>query len=102
MSEHGRKRGSIGLTIIMGLALIGLALGFHLYDFKIRDHSKAVNITSCVVFGAMLFWWALSEAKTWEIGFETITMAVTVILAIVAILTLTSVHRFGARFLQTV
>jgi hypothetical protein len=86
-----RKRESIALTIIMGLALIGLALAYGIADFKLREHPKAVNIVTCVVFGGILFWWAFSEDKSWGIGFETITMAVTVILAVIAILTLTSI-----------
>jgi len=90
MNGHGRKHGSIVLAVVMGLAMIGLALGIY-FGFKISEYPKPVNILTCIVFAGILFWWAFSEDKEWGIGFETITMAVTVILAVIAILTLTSI-----------
>ena len=87
---NGRKHGSIVLALLMGIGLWGLALAIHFADFKIHDHQKKINIGTCVFFGLIVFWWVFSEGKSWGIGFETITMAVTVILSVIAILTLTA------------
>jgi hypothetical protein len=90
MQGRGRKHGSILLAILMGISLLGLALGIYIGDFRIKDHQRSINIGTCIFFALILFWWAFSEGKSWGIGFETITMTVTVIVAVIAVLTLTA------------
>jgi len=90
-AEKERKQGSTILAFALAIALFILALAIWITDFHINDHAKAVNIFTCIFFGGVLFWWAVSWGKAWGIGFETITMSVTVILAVIAILTLTSI-----------
>jgi hypothetical protein len=43
---------------------------------------------SAALFGMVLLWWVAGEGKKWGIGFETITMVVTVVTALVAIIAL--------------
>lgn len=65
MSEHhqkdGRKSGSTALTIIMGCALVLLAIGLSVGNLKLNDYKSAVDIGTCVFFGTILFWWAFSK-----------------------------------------
>jgi len=85
-----RKTGSNVLTAVTGVAL--LALGFAILGSIIVDlkaHRLAVNGGACILFGVILLWWAFSAGKDWGIGFETVTMTVGVVTAVIAILTLT-------------
>jgi hypothetical protein len=85
-----RKTRSVVLVMIMGAGLLifgGLVAVFG--DINPKDHAYFINVATCIFFGFILLWWAISEHMCWGIGFETITMSVTVILAVVAILTLT-------------
>jgi hypothetical protein len=87
-----RKNGSNILAVVLGFLLIVLAvcIGFGFTpDFKDKDTLIAVNAGSSALFGGVLLWWAASENKAWGIGFETVTMVVGVVTAVVAILTLT-------------
>jgi hypothetical protein len=87
-----RKKGSVYLAFALSVSL--LALGACIAfgpspDFKNPITLKIVNGGSATLFGIVLLWWAVSEEKDWGIGFETITMVVTVVTAVVAIFTLT-------------
>jgi hypothetical protein len=75
----------------MGLALValGVVIAIKGHQFKIKDYATPINIGASLFFGIVLLWWAFSENKPWGIGFETITMAVTVVLAVLGVLTLT-------------
>jgi hypothetical protein len=72
----------------MGTMLIALAAALCFSEFTVKDYSREINVGTCLFFSGILFWWASSEGKAWGIGFETITMAVTVVLAVIAILAL--------------
>lgn len=88
----GRKCGSNVLASIIGGALIALAIGIASGwspNFQDRSTLKVVNGGSSVLFGIVLLWWAASEDRAWGIGFETVTMVVGVVTAVIAILTLT-------------
>lgn len=90
MSDSPRKTGSVVLAATIGVTL--LVLGFWILrfgDLNLKDYSAPVNIGTCILFGIVLLWWAVSANKEWGIGFETITMVVTVVTAVIAILTLT-------------
>ncbi|MGY3547842.1 hypothetical protein ACVWZ4_003231 [Bradyrhizobium sp. USDA 4472] len=91
-----RKRGSVALAMAMGIALVVLGTVICLQhltgnEFKIKDYAVPVNVGTCFFFGFVLLWWAVSGGNNqWGIGFETITMAVTVVLAVIAMLALTA------------
>ncbi|MCP1846828.1 MULTISPECIES: hypothetical protein [unclassified Bradyrhizobium] len=84
-----RKDGSFALTVITGSALLILGIAILTsYIVDIRAHRAFVNGGACILFGSILLWWAFSEGKNWGIGFETVTMTVAVVTAVIAILAL--------------
>jgi hypothetical protein len=89
-----RKKGSSILAGAVGIALLilgGAILAPMIVDvgtIDIRAHRVVVNGGACVLFGLVLLWWAVTEGKDWGIGFETVTMTVAVVTAVIAILTL--------------
>jgi len=83
------KRGSNLLT--GGTALALLILGTVIFAsgaVDIRANRVIVNGGACVVFGLVLLWWTVGEGSDWGIGFETVTMTVAVLTAVIAILAL--------------
>lgn len=105
----GRRNGSIAIGILGGIALLMtgvIAWGWPNLTSLVRD----VDVGSCFLFAAILFWWAWSPPtikrraeipdrqpnlfgtfyrdRNWGIGFETVSMVVGVLVAVVAILTL--------------
>jgi hypothetical protein len=86
-----RKCGSIVLTAATGAALLGLGITILAsVVVDLRAHRTAVNGGACLLFGTILLWWTFSEGKRWGIGFETVTMTVAVVTAVIAILALTA------------
>jgi hypothetical protein len=86
----GRKTGSMVLTAVTGVALVVLGLAiFGSFIVDLKAYRLTVNGGACVLFGLVLLWWAFSEEKDWGVGFETVTMTVGTITAVIAILTLT-------------
>ena len=112
---RGRRSGSVKTAyfIAIGLCLLALAdfiyLLTHLNDMELY-HSKGagwkflINSASSFMFGATLFWWAVSPTRAgapyqfwspWRglaqsgIGNETVVMVVSVVSAVVVIFTLT-------------
>lgn len=97
-----RYQGSTLTAYVVAVLLLALA-GFLVSGKEIDwvNAKKRVEIGSCVVFAIALLAWA--RTKDWsdpahhfqhtesKIGFETLTMVVTVITALVAILTLANV-----------
>ncbi|SFQ05044.1 hypothetical protein SAMN05216330_11445 [Bradyrhizobium sp. Ghvi] len=84
-----RKRGSNFLT--GGTALALLTLGIVIFAsgaVDIRSNRVIVNGGACVLFGLVLLWWTFGEGRDWGIGFETVTMTVAVVTAVIAILAL--------------
>jgi Kef-type K+ transport system membrane component KefB len=93
-----RQQGSTVAAYILGVILIVLAIylftGGEVNWVKVQ---RFVNGATCAVFALTLFLWARSKDWTTEhhqksirkIGFETITMLVTIVTAVIAILTLT-------------
>ena len=86
-----RKKGSVALSVIMGIALLFLGLVIWRFGFNPKEYAVQINVVACVFFGVILLWWAATPNRDWGIGFPSITMAVTVVLAVIAILTLTYV-----------
>lgn len=90
--DKPRKKGSNVLAFVIGVALIALGactlLGVHVSLDK-NELARLINGGSSALFGIVLFWWAISERKTWGIGFETVTMVVGVVTAVIAIFTWT-------------
>lgn len=88
---RGRKPGSSILAGIIGFLLVVLAISIFLGAIdNLKQHRILVNGGSSLLFGIVLFWWAVSNKRQWGIGFETVTMVVGVVTAVIAILTLTS------------
>ncbi|MBH5370960.1 hypothetical protein [Bradyrhizobium glycinis] len=90
----GHKTGSNILTIMTGgaLLLLGAAILVSFFVFGVivdlRAYRVGVNGCACILFGLVLLWWAFGEGSDWGIGFETVTMTVAVVAAVIAILTL--------------
>ncbi|MGY4466944.1 hypothetical protein ACVWWK_002626 [Bradyrhizobium sp. LB9.1b] len=83
------KRGSNLLTGATGGALLllgGAILASYVVD--VRANRVIVNGGACILFGVVLLWWTFGEDKNWGMGFETVTMTVAVVTAVIAILTL--------------
>jgi hypothetical protein len=89
----GHKKGSNALACGLGFLLLalGVCIGFGLFtpDFRDATMRKIVNAGSSSLFGIVLLWWVMGEDRTWGIGFESVTMIVGVVTAVIAILTLT-------------
>jgi uncharacterized membrane protein YiaA len=103
MSEP-RQQGSTITARILGVVLVcvgvllpaitNLKPGFDWISYR-----AWVNYGSCILFGGMLLWWGFCKSLTKpvdhyqetksRIGFETITMVVGVLTALIAIWTLT-------------
>ncbi|PJG53793.1 hypothetical protein CVM73_18950 [Bradyrhizobium forestalis] len=66
----------------MGIAILGS------FVVDVRAHRVVVNGGACILFGLVLLWWTFGENESWGIGFETVTMTVTVVTAVIAILAL--------------
>jgi hypothetical protein len=102
-SDKPRKNGSILTALIAGVlvGIIGIAELAHAPPYKCED---AINGGSGILFAIVLLWWVFSDenpygkfrwsnpfylGRHWGIGFETVTMVVTVVSALVIIFTLT-------------
>src|SRR5216684_7303501 len=101
-----RKNGSILAALLGGLAVVGFGI-FTLYTGQTPNRLEyLINGGASILFGLVLLWWVFSQEnpqeqgfrwpnpfyrgkRNWGIGFETITMVVTVLTAIVVIFTLT-------------
>ena len=92
---------AVGAVLMIFAAYLGLAWWCGRF-FDVGQFEKVIDIGSCAIFGAVLLWWGLCKpfatydrSTAGKIGFETITMIVTVITALIAIFTLTdaAAHR---------
>lgn len=91
-----RRKGSTVTGWVCGAALalfgLGILLGWISSD-TLMSHRDWINGASCLIFGGILCYWALStdgkpKVEIWGIGNETVTMVVTVITGVVTIFTL--------------
>jgi len=86
----GHRRGSNLLTRATGAALLIFGIAILAYPLDIRAHRVIVNGGACILFGLVLLWWTYGEGREWGVGFETVTMTVAVVTAVIAILALNS------------
>jgi membrane protease YdiL (CAAX protease family) len=102
--DKGRKNGSILVALIAGIGVGGIGI-YTLYAGVTPDKREYLtNGGTSIVFALIMLWWVFSrekprepgfrwqafyEERNWGIGFETVTMVVTVVTALVAIFTLT-------------
>jgi len=90
-----RKRGSNHLALVTGVALIVLAL-LTFFDWnpplEPREPHKLIDGGASVLFGAVLLVWRFSEDETWGVGFESVTMIVGVVTAVIAIFALVPIR----------
>ena len=89
--DGGRHHGSTILATVTGLALILFATVFLFSNVKPTDYRWQINVGSFLYFGIILLWWSFSSGKKWGIGNETVVMTVTVVVAAIAVITLTSI-----------
>lgn len=114
MSMAGkRKNGSVLIGLVSGV-VIGIfgVMSFTHHDVIETLGRDNLNGMACLIFAAVLIWWAVSppgveaqavtppprkwgiffKGRNWGVGFETITMVVGVLTAVIAILALTHGH----------
>jgi hypothetical protein len=94
----GRRTGSSVLAAAIGFLLVALGLAawistpfFVDWIAGLRSHARAIDVAASLLFGVVLLWWAASAGdKPFGIGFETVTMVVAAVAALIAIFTLTN------------
>ena len=97
MSERNKRNlGSSRAAVGCAALLFGVAFIRSQLEIDWKTCAKWIDVGSCLAFGLVLIWWALSKKRAehephsaGKIGFETITMIVAVVTAVVAIFTLT-------------
>jgi len=95
--DHNRNIGSSIVAFVFGAVLLLFGIYLQRVDhFDWTHYRKPIEFGSCYVFGGVLIIWALTKkwsqyvpGSVFRIGFETVTMIVAVVTAVIAILTLT-------------
>jgi hypothetical protein len=115
-AKGGRRNGSILAALLVGVGLVVAAIWSFSYYASKPDHvilHRSEGL-ACLAFAGVLFWWVWSPPgirkptdpaaqgqqpdqlgafysnRNWGIGFETVTMVVGVVAAVIAIFTLTA------------
>jgi hypothetical protein len=87
----GHKKGSDVFAVVIGGGLVVLAaLTFAGWspDLKDKETVKLLTGGSSLLFGSVLLLWCFGENKEWGVGFESVTMIVGVVTAVIAIFAL--------------
>jgi len=96
MAEGPPKHGSVVLAWITGFVLfvVALLIGLDVISAEsIRANPKPVDCGACIIFGAILCYWAYHAQKSEDkndkgIGFPSVTMVLAIVTAVIAIITL--------------
>ena len=87
----GHKSGSNVLAAMVGVGLVALAIftfaGWS-PDLKDKETVKLLTGGSSVIFGIVLLLWCFGEHHEWGVGFESVTMIIAVVTAVIAIFAL--------------